>query len=165
MAWQSGGFTFRLQLVDAGANEVSKSFELVATLHATVVTDVAIILAAFEAVSALGSKTYTVSESFYNDAFALPAEGVQAEAKAVLIGPDGTLPNKRHRTEIPGPETDVFLATTGEGANIVDITHQDVLDYWNLFDSAGEATLSDGESVATDGLEKGYRRTTAKKHG
>lgn len=165
MAWQSLGYVLRVRLVDAGNNEVAKTYVMTAALHADALTEALVIIDALEAVCALGTKTYAINEEFYNDAFALPPAGVQAEARAVLIGTDGTLPNKQHRTEIPGPETDVFLATQGEGANIVDIAHQDVLDYWNLFDATGEATLSDGESVETDGIIKGYRRTVGKKHG
>lgn len=165
MAWQSLGYTLRVRVVDAGNNEVSKSYVMTTAVPADSLTDALIIIDALEAVCALATKTYAITQEFYNDAFALPAEGIQAEARAVLIGTDGTLPNKQHRTEIPGPELDVFLAETGEGANIVDIAHQDVLDYWNLFDTTGEATLSDGDSVEADGIIKGYRRTVSKKHG
>lgn len=165
MAWQSLGYELRIRVVDAGNNEVTKTYAMTTVVHADALTEAIVILNALEAVSLLSSKTYTINEAFYNDAFALPAAGVQAEARAVLVGPDGTLPNKMHRTEIPGPDTTVFLATQGEGANIVDITDAGVLAYWALFDTAGEAYLSDGESVAVAGLLKGYRRTVGKKHG
>ncbi len=165
MAWVSQGFVLNVRLVDAGANEVRKTYIMTAATNAAALTDALIIIDALEAVCALGTKTYSINEKFVNDAFALPAAGVQAEAKAVLVMTDGTDAAKTHITEIPGPETDVFLATQGSAANIVDIAHQDVLDYVNLFDGTGEATISDGESVATDGIQRGYRRTAAKKYG
>ncbi len=165
MAWQEQGFVLDVRQVDAGANEVRKTYVMTAALHATALTDALTIINALEAASALSSKTYTIRQVFINDAFALPTAGVQAEAKAVLVGADDAVPSKLHRTEISGPEEAVFIATQGTGANIVDIAATIVKDYWNLFENGGEATLSDGESVETDGLLEGYRRTAAKKYG
>lgn len=165
MAWVSQGFILDVRQVDAGANENRKTYNLTAATNAEALTESLEILVALEEVSALSSKTYTIREVFVNDAFALPAAGVQGEAKAVIVGRNSADASKLHRVEISGPEDDVFLATQGELANVVDLTHQHVKDYWNLFDGTGQATLSDGESVETDGLTKGYRRTASKKYG
>lgn len=165
MAWQSQGWKLVVRQVDSGANENSKTYNLTAATAADAATESLIIINGLEAVSALTSRTYSIIEKFANDAFALAAAGVQGEAKAVIICTDSVDPGKTHVIEISGPETDVFIATTGSNANIVDIAHQDVIDYCNLFDSAGEATISDGESIETDGLVRGYRRTAKKKYG
>lgn len=165
MAWVAGGFVLNVRLVDSGANEVRKSYKLTSADAAAAATDALAVINALEAVSALGTKTYAINQIFINDAFALPAAGVQAEAKAVLVMTDSVDPAKTHITEIPGPETDVFVTTTGTGANIVDVAHADVITYVNLYDATGEATISDGETIATGGILRGYRRTAAKSHG
>lgn len=165
MAWITQGFSLQINLVDAGGNRGARRYEMVEALYADVVIDTAIVLAALEAVCAAGTASYTISETFVNDAFALPAAGVQIEAGALLVMQDDTNPLKRHTTTIPAPETDVFVETTGDNANVVDIAHQDVIDYAELFSTNGECFISDGEHIDDGGLLRGHRVTRKSSRG
>ena len=119
-----------------------------------------------EAVCAAGSVAYSIKTKYYNDALVIPASSaVQLETKALLVMRDSVNPLKIHTRNIPAPETDVFLATSGDGQNIVDIAHGDVLTFVNLFDGTGECTLSDGESVETGGIIRGRRTTRYSRRG
>jgi len=160
MAFNSTGWEMTITVVDNGENKVTRRFAMTAAVHADVVTEAAIILAAFEAVCAAGTVAYSYKEVFANDALVVPASSaVQCEAQALLVMRDSVNPLKMHTITIPAPETDVFMDTSGDLANIVDITHADVLAYAALFDSAGEAYISDGESIAVGGLIRGRRVT------
>jgi hypothetical protein len=165
MAWILQYRLANFVLVDAGNNRVNKSFRLTSATDAEALTDVATILAALEAVTDCNGLSYTISQKYDNNAFALPSAGVQAEAKAVVMVRDAANASKSHTVEIPGPIAGVWLSSTGENSNVVDISLVALKAFVNLYDSTGEATLSDGESVETDGLIRGYRKTVRKIHG
>lgn len=165
MAWVSTGWSMKVKLVDSGGNEGSVNYQMTAIDHATAILAAPVILGYLEAVCAAGTLSYTITETFANDAFVLPAAGVQIEAKALLVMRDETNPIKKHIARIPAPETDVFLALTGDGANIVDIAHIDVLDYANMFSTGGECYISDGERIQDNGLLEGRRVTHRSRRG
>jgi len=145
---------------DSGGNDSQVRYDMTATDDIAAATAATAILGYFEAVCAAGTVNYSITKRFYNDAFVLPADNsVQNEVKALLVMQDETVPSKRHTVRIPAPETDVFLAVTGELQNVVDIAHQDVLDFANMFSTAGECYISDGERILDNGLLRGKRVT------
>jgi len=165
MAWQPLDYVGEIVAVDNGGNKARRKYNLTAIDHATALADMLVILAAFEAVCAGGTVSYGIKTQFYNDALALPGVAVQAEAVATIVGVDSVNPLKYHTTTVPMPETDVFIATSGAGANILDGEHQDVIDYANIFAVGGKATISDGELFLADGPFEGIRATRRKRGG
>jgi len=158
MAWVTDGWWITLELVDAGNNKTTRSYQLQATTDAEAATAAAAFLDIFEAVCAAGTRRYEIHKRFVNDAFALPAAGVQIEGNALIIMTDSVDPSKKHRTWIPAPETDVFLATTGDNANVVDIAHADVVAFVGAFHGGEQVYISDKELV--QGLPVSGRRVT-----
>lgn len=166
MAFTDLKFDITINIIDNGRNRRSWSYPMTAADHATAVTDAAVILAAFEAVCAGGTVSYSIKNTFANDSLVVPADPeVQAEVSALLLMEDSVNAIKHHHARIPCPELDVFLETDGDGANIVDKAHSDVTDFAALFDTAGELTISDGESIKVAGLISGRRVTRRSSRG
>jgi len=166
MAWLEQSFRLVVKVIDNGLNEATITYEMTAATHVAALTDALLIIGILEEVCAAATVSYSINQMFVNDSLVIPASAaVQVEAKALLIMRDGTNPVKKHIARIPAPETDVFLATDGDGANIVDVTHQHVIDYNNMFDATGECYISDGESVKSDGPIKGRRVTHRSRRG
>lgn len=166
MAFQAQAWFMTISVIDNGDNQSNVTFEMTAATHLLAVIDAAVVLAAFEAVCAAGTVSWSLSQVNVNDALVTPASSaVQNEAKALYIMRDSVNPTKKHTKRIPAPETDVFLTTSGDGANIMDVAHQDNLDLANLFAAAGVCTISDGESIEADALLKGRRVTHRSRRG
>jgi hypothetical protein len=166
MAYVDLSWIMKITVIDNGANESSVTFEMTAATHLLAVIDAAIVLSAFEAVCAAGTVMYSLSQQSVNDSLVIPASAaVQVEAKALYTMRDSANPTKRHSKRIPAPETDVFLATSGDGANIMDVAHQDNIDLANLFGTSGVCTISDGETIEDDALLKGRRVTHSSRRG
>jgi len=170
MAWVLQAVWFNITQVDSGGNEKKLRYEMTPQVDWAAYEAAALAaLAHIEEVSAASTVKYSLDKVYSNDALALPAAGVQLEASAVLTGYDSADPLKKHTARIYAPETDVFLATTGAGANIVNTEHVHVQEFWDMFDSSGgELCLSDGEhtkSYADDGLISGIRVTRGKRGG
>jgi len=166
MAWLEQNFRMVVKVIDNGLNESTITYEMTAGDHATALTDALLIIGILEEVCAAATVSYSINQQFVNDSLVVPASAaVQVEAKALLIMRDGTNPVKKHLARIPAPETDVFLSTEGDGANIVDVTHQHVIDYNDMFDSSGECYISDGESTETGGPIKGRRVSHRSRRG
>lgn len=162
MAWVDQKFSLSVTIMDSGRNISKLSYELTAADNATALTDALVIIGYLEAVCAGATLSYAISQLFTNDTVVVPADSrVQVETKALIIAQDSVNAVKKHTIRIPAPEIDVFLTETGDGQNIVDLEHTDVQDYVNLFSTAGEAYISDGERTADDGWVSG-RRVTAK---
>lgn len=159
MAYVLENYLMTISLVDAGENTGTVTLQLQATDDLAAGTDAGAIIAAFNAVSDGAVSTYTISKRFYNDAFALPAAGVQVEAKALLSMRDAVNPQKKHVSRIPAPKAAIFTAPTGAGSNVVDTTNLAVLAWVNLFNAASKAYVSDGETTALDGIISGRRVT------
>jgi len=91
----------------------------------------------------------SIKEVRYNDAIVLPAAGVQNENKAsVTLQILGQ--NKKANMKIPAPKPTLFVGTSGEAADQIDVTDALLTTYFGNFLTAGYFTLSDGEKVSTD---------------
>ena len=166
MAWVQEHYTLTVKLIDNGRNLTTKTYEMTAIDDAGATATALTILGYLEAVSACGTVSYTINKQFYNDALVVPASGaVQCEAKALLVMVDETNPTKKHIDRIPCPEVGVFIAASGDGANIVDVADAAVLAYANMFSTAGECYISDGERIEDDGLLSGRRVTHRARRG
>lgn len=147
MALTSQGFVLSVQLVDNGANVTTKEYNLDSANYADAVTDAATVLAALDPVTLAVVKSYSIRESYTEDALTLPGVAVQIENKArIVIGIDGE-PNKKWTHDIPAPNTSLFIDISGPGANIVDTAEASLVTYMELFEATGPVTVSDGERV------------------
>jgi len=164
MAWQSLGYEMTIVSVDNGDNQTVKKFDLVATDMATAEVDALVIIGFYEAVTNSGTVSYSIAHKRYNDSLSVPggAES-QVEAKALLVMRDSVNPLKRHSVRIASPDPTVFLASSGDGANIVDVNDAAVQAFCDMFTPGGsnKAYLSDGEQAEDmpDGLLYGRRVT------
>lgn len=166
MAFNANDWVMTISVIDNGDNRSNVSFEMKAATHLLAVIDAAIVLSAFEAVCAAGTVSWSLSQKNVNDALVTPASSaVQNEAKALYIMRDNVDPTKNHTKKIPAPETDVFLTTSGDGANIMDVAHQDNIDLANLFSASGVCYISDGDVIENDALLKGRRTTHSSRRG
>jgi len=163
MALVSNGFELGVTLLDNSGNDTTLSIAMRETVYATVVTDVATVLAALAAVSGGEVASYRITQVFMEDALSLPTVGFQAEVSASLTTFIEDAGTKKGNFRIPMPLPVVFVATIGAGANVVNTALQAVLDYHALFTTAGVANISDGEIAG--GLLAGVRVTRAKRGG
>jgi len=166
MAWVQKHYSLVVKLIDNGRNVTTKTYEMTAADDITATADALVIIGYLEGVSACGTVSYSVNKQFYNDALVVPAgAAVQCEAKALLVMVDETDPTKKHIDRIPCPESHVFVTASGDGANIVDVADAPTLAYANMFSTAGEAYISDGERIEDDGLLSGRRVTHSSRRG
>lgn len=154
MALVSTGWELIVTLADRGLNIVTKTYEMTAATAAAAATDAAAILAALNAVTDANIKGYRLAEVFAEDAFATPNLG-EVENQALLIFRLDSNPFKKASHYIPAPIDGIFVGAQGPTYNVLDNTDAAVLTYVGLFQSGGEALISDGETV--DVLEGGRR--------
>src|SRR5688572_26853416 len=129
MALVSSGFVLRVVLIDNGANQVTREYDLVAADMAAAETATTAILAALDAVTDAVIKSYTVGEQYVEDALTLPASGVQVENIAEVVLQIVDDPLKKAVISIPAPVAGIFVATSGTGANIVDVNDAALITY------------------------------------
>jgi len=159
MALVSDGFKASVTLVDTGGNKSVLQYDLTAATNAQALTDTAAILAALDAVTEAKVERYEVREVFIEDAFAYPADASNWVKASITVNLETA--GKRANITIPAPEDGIFNATTGPGHDIVKADAAVLLTYIGLFQSGGEATISDGEVVdATPSIDG--RRVSAR---
>lgn len=120
--------------------------EMTATLYADVVTDAAIVLTAWQGVSAGTLRGYDLTQRFINDAYVRPsstdAEG--NESAFLITGIEGN-PFKKASISIPFPKLSIFLDTVGENRNKIDISDADIGILVAKYSTGGQLYISDGE--------------------
>jgi hypothetical protein len=87
---------------------------------------------------------FTTSTSVYNDAVGVIPEA-DMHKELVMTAVDATVPTKKHTLVLPAPNG-LALTTDGLGANI---GGPEFDAFVNVFKSAGDWTVSDGESIAS----------------
>lgn len=147
MALAAAGFKGTMSIVDNGRNNSTKTYDLTAATIADALTDMAAIVAAFVAVSDAAVVSYTVQSLFEEGSLTLPASGVQLEDIALLTASIVGQPLKSATISIPAPKPAIFLGTSDEAADIVDVNDVALDAYFSLFQLNGEAYVSDGESA------------------
>ena len=110
--------------------------------------------------------SYRLSALFINDALTLPASGVENENQAFFSGKIAGDPTDSATQSIPAAKPGIFVATSGPGANVVDMGDAAVATWVALFDETGPGPwlLSDGEHWA-NATVKGKRRHTKNSNG
>ena len=160
MALTSNGFELHVTLMDSGLNTSNLTYVLLAADYATAVIDSGTIIAALTAVTQAEIKAYSILERFIEDNIAVPVTNVNVENQALIVLQLASSPLKKASIKIPAPVPGIFLATTGEGSNVIDVLDTDLNTYVDTWqETPGVATLSDGEQVADglDALLRGHR--------
>lgn len=145
MALVSNGFWLSVTLRDNGGNDTTRTYQLTSADDAASVTDANTIIAALNAVTDAVIVAWHSYEGLVEDAFAYPASGVEVENLALLDFDIVDHPEKSATLTIPAPAPAIFVATSGGGANIVNTANAAVMAYAALFQTGGEAYISDGE--------------------
>jgi hypothetical protein len=169
MALVSKGYYLNVTLVDSsGENKATLRYEMTSADFATLVTDVATVLAELAPVTDAVIVAYSFGERFGEDSSFVAAEGVQIEDVAAVSSRLDATQEKWATLRIPAPAIGIFETATGTGSNIVDPTDADLQDYLGLFvTTTGICTLSDGESLLIPGASntKGKRIHRASRRG
>ena len=155
MAYNLDGYTGYVTLIDNGSNTTTKSFKLTSSTAADAATDIGAIVAAMVNVTDAVVVSYGATAVYVNDSVALPASGVQIEDQALITVSIVGHPTKSGTITVPAPKPGIFVATSGENANVVDLEDAAVEAYIGLFQADGEAYISDGEIA--DLAKKGRR--------
>jgi len=152
------GFWLTLNMVDTQGDASTMTFELTSADFLTAVTDKDTIIAAVGNVSEAIVASYHLALIEDENAFAFPP-GCDNSAKARLSFQiiDSV---KKARRDIPSPQEDIFVAPSGPNNNVVDTTDAAIIAFAQLFQTGGEAFLSDGE--ISEFLLSGQRVTVAK---
>lgn len=171
MALVTEGFEISVTLADNGNNRSTLTYicdPANVPDFATAQTARTSIIAALNGISQSVVVGSSLKEVQFEDAIVYPASGVENEDKASLtVQIEGQ--NKRANLKVPAPTPTIFVAASGEGANIVNNTNALVTTYLGNFLSAGYFTISDGEKIAGDpapaGLLRGKRITAKNNNG
>jgi len=171
MALASTGFEATVNILDNGGNKATLRYKLTAETAADAATDAAAIVAALAAITDGLISGYNVSEVFEEAAPSLPSSGVQIEDIALVTAQIATADPvvlKWANVKIPTPVAGIFLASSGPLADEVDPADTDLRTYLAIYESGGEATISDGEhlkDVTVSGNVKGHRVHRASRKG
>lgn len=144
MALVSDTYGLSIVLKDTGGNPTTMAFELTAATAAAAETDALAIIAVLNPVTDAEIVSYRVWHKFIEDAFSLPA-AAEVEKKASIVALISGESEKTCNIKIPAPNVGIFQGTEGEAFNLVDIADTALLSYLLVFQTAGEATISDGE--------------------
>jgi hypothetical protein len=165
MAFTQQNFEVEASFQDNGGEVVSRRYGVVeGTTYADLLTALPATMATIAATSDCLLRSYAVRTIFTNDTITLPASGVQNENQALITAKILGNPLKSATLSIPGAKVGVFVGTSGENANIVNMGASVVTDFIGLFESGGLLTVSDGENIIPQGA-KGKRRHTKNSNG
>lgn len=166
MALVSQGWWMEVIFVDNGGNQTSRSYQMQAADATAAAADAATMLAELGAITNAVIAGYSYAERFAETALTLPGSGVQVEDTA-LVNLRLTTGLKTATQSIPAPVAGIFMGTSEEGADTVDITDADLLAFTNLFrasGSGGKFYLSDGENVKATAHVISGRRVHRRSH-
>src|SRR5664279_209353 len=156
MALVAGGYFGVVDLIDNGGNVTRRRYELTAATVADADSDMStVIVPALVAVTDAKVKGYLIEVTTVEDSLTLPASGVEIENLALLDFSIVGHPEKSATLTIPAPKPTIFVASSGDGANVVDPADAAVIAYVALFEGSGQVLISDGEVAA--GLVSGKR--------
>lgn len=126
--------------------------------------NVGTLITALNAMTAGVIANYSFGAVYVEDALSLPASGVENENQAFFSGKIVGDPLDSATQSIPAADPAIFVATSGPGANIVDMSDGAVSTWVGLFDASGPWTISDGEAWLPATI-KGKRRHTKNSNG
>lgn len=171
MALASTGFEATVTLLDNSADKSVLRYKLTAETAADALTDTQAIVAALAAITDGLVAGYSVSEVYEEDTPILPSAGVKITDIALVTAQIATADPvvlKWANVRIPTPVIGVFQASSGPLADEVDPADTDLRTYLAIYESGGEATISDGEhlkDVTVAGNVKGKRISRGSRNG
>lgn len=148
MAIVADHFEITIKLVDEGANFSTMTFQCRDSLYADVVTAKTALVAALDAITNCVIQRVSINEVWANDAFAYPS-GVETANKLSITAELAGGVGKKANMKIPGPIDAMFGASGTAGFNTLDTSNAAIITYTNLFKSAGDFYISDGEDFET----------------
>ena len=143
------GWWLAATLVDNGANSSTLQYQLRSADATEAAADASAVISALNSITDAVISDYYIKHKYSENALVYPAAGVQNEDKAsitVLLSGGG---NKKGNLKIPAPVIGVFTAASGGGANVVDMSDVDLNIYLDLFKTASECYISDGEDLVS----------------
>lgn len=151
MALASKGYFVNVTVVDSGGNKGTLRYALTAATIADAVTDAATIISTLNAVTDGVVIGYSVGEAFEEDTNFFAATGVHIENVALISAKIDDPEIKYASLRIPAPVDGIFLAASGPNYNKVDPADAALVAYLQNFETAGIATVSDGEVLESPG--------------
>lgn len=121
-------------------------------------------LAAVEGITAGLITGYRSNEVYYEDTIVLPLSGVENENQVLFSGKIVGDPGKSAVVSVPAVDPAIFVATSGPGANQVDMADAAVVTFIGMFDGAPGWSVSDGEYWLTPTVS-GKRRHSKNSNG
>lgn len=167
MALSTQGYFGTVTLVDNGNNTSTLRYDLTGADFATALSELQGIVTDLDTITDAVVKQYTVGEQYKETALVLPIGGVQVENRASISCLIAGEVDKYATLIVPAPVAGLFTGASGDAANIVDPADADLLTYLGHFVSGAEATVSDGEVIASPGAAtvKGKRIHKASRRG
>jgi len=162
MALASAGYWARITLKDTGGNSTTLTYELTAVTAAAAETDTLAIIAVLNAITDAVISSYSVAQKFIEDSFSYPS-AAEIEKKASITALISGESVKTCNFKVPAPVVGIMQGAEGEAFNIVDIADTALAAYALVFQTGGEATLSDGEVMGA--MLRGKRITMASRQG
>ncbi|GAI02499.1 unnamed protein product [marine sediment metagenome] len=162
MALVTDGYELSIVIKDTGNNATVKKYELTAVTAAAAETDALAIIAVLNPVTEGTISSYRVSHKFQEDDFSFPAAAAIEQKASIVALIDGEAV-KTCTEKIPSPDVGIMQGADGEAFNLVDIADTALLAYLLVFQTGGEATISDGEVMGAP--LRGKRITVGSRKG
>lgn len=160
MPFASQGFLLSVTLVDTGIDPTVKTYQLRAATYAVAQAAADDMIPIIEAASNSKVASYEIRNPYAATGFIPPSvAGARNSMQAIITVAIADAPLKHADLVIPAPVAAVFQTADGPGSDIVDVNATVVSDYINMFKAAGQAYISDGETVADASQARGVRRT------
>lgn len=160
-------FELTLSIADNSGKTVPRTYEVPEGVVADFEEFEALIpsmVAAVNGVTAGLITGYRATQVVYEDTIVLPASGVENENQAIFSGKIQGDPGKSGVVTVPSVDPAIFVATSGPGANVIDMADAAVVAFIGMFDGAPGWTLSDGETWLTETVS-GKRRHSKNSNG
>lgn len=165
MAFDALNYELEVAFQDNGGEIVTRRYGVVAgTTYADLITALPATIATIAATTDDLVYSYAVRTVFVNDTPTLPASGIQNENQAILTFKLLGKPLNSGTLTIPAAKPSLFVGTSGENANVVNMSASAVSNFAGLFVDGGLLTISDGDNIVLAG-GKGKRRHTKNNNG
>jgi len=168
MALVQNKWTLQVGIADNSGDVTPRFYEMPVAAAADFA---AFVIASNALIAALNNMTsgvvanYKLGATYVENALTLPASGVENENQAFFSGKIAGDPTDSGTQSIPAADPGIFVATSGPGANVVDMNAGAVLTWVGFFDEVSPTwTISDGENWVGDTVS-GKRRHTANSNG
>lgn len=143
------GWFLAVTLADNGAGTITLQYAMRSADATEAAADAAAIISALDAVTNSVITDYYIKHKYSENSLSYPAAGVENKDKASITCLLSGAGNKKANLKIPAPVIGLFSASSGGGANSVDMSDTDLNTYLDLFKSGNECYISDGEDLST----------------